>query len=458
VLMEPSDAEVARDESKHGSVIGARRDPQPQAILTVLRPAGAGAREDDETTLAIHDADEPRIAGSVRWHAAWHTFAREAFRKGLEDAYLVDQAVPLGDRPQTLAGLLCDFRVAKASEKQITLTSIQGSLTLTISNIGQLWFVLRCGSIVPYSKLYADASRFANALQPKQDLGMPWRFARALQDDGWILRSPIIWAKPNPMPESCTDRPTSAHEHVFLMTKAARYFYDQEAIREPVSPYNNGRGVNVPLCDGYNGDRMRNGPTQATRQYDTIKGANARNWWVIPTHAFPEAHFATYPPELVERCIRAGTSERGCCAACGAPWVRVTEHNGYTESSSHNYAPCPNKGLLGATGNRAANMTRDGFTPNRNRITTTTGWRASCQCAAGDPVPCTVLDPFLGSGTTALVSDRLRRNAIGIDLSLTYADMAQRRIEQDAGMFAELTPAEPPEDDRMADLFAEAAE
>lgn len=141
-----------------------------------------------------------------------------------------------------------------------------------------------------------------NGLKPKDLVGMPWRLAFALQADGWYLRADIVWAKPNPMPESVTDRPTKAHEYVFLLTKSARYFYDAEAVREPASDYTahtNGRGVDV----GGKHDRTRingNVPTP-------MAGRNLRSVWTIPSAPFPEAHFATFPPALASRCIQAGS-------------------------------------------------------------------------------------------------------------------------------------------------------
>ena len=269
----------------------------------------------------------------------------------------------------------------------------------------------------------------------KQLQMMPARFALALQADGWFLRSSIIWAKPNPMPESCTDRPTSAHEHVFLLSKAARYFYDADAVREAQSEgtierFGNGNAPRKPA--------VKQGGTD--RQSDTWRdpvgvlanGRNLRNVWTIATQAFPDVHYATFPTALVERCIRAGTSERGCCAACGAPWCRVTETN---------YTPGGPKHSGNA---KALRYIRDGEREDsgyKTRHDTTTGWSPGCTCDAG-VVPCTVLDPFIGSGTTALVADRLQRNAIGIDLNTDYARMAQERISRDCPMFVELPPAE----------------
>ena len=284
----------------------------------------------------------------------------------------------------------------------------------------------------------------------KQLQMMPARLAIALQADQWILRSDIIWAKPNPMPESCRDRCTSAHEHIFMLTKKPRYYFDADAIAEPAI-----RAGDVPggtggyisdITGGHNKDGLKaNGmrPVAATRA--------CRNVWTLSTESFSGAHFATFPRALAERCIRAGTSQYGCCAACGAPWVRVTEAGEITA-----------RGGKGARYHAArmddsyAPGTEDDAMTARARITT--GWRAGCQCDAGDPVPCTVLDCFSGAGTTLLVADRLQRHAIGIDLNASYADLARRRIEADAPLFTSWAPAEDQADQRMADLFAEAAE
>ena len=440
------DAKVALDKREHRSIIRAQGDAQPETIFAVLRPTCACAGEDDETAFAIHQADEPCIRGNVRWHSAWHTFASNAVGKGSEDVHLVDQAIALGNRPQTLAGLLCDFRITKASEQQVTLTSIHGGLSLAISDVGQLWFVLRCGSVVPYSRLHADASRSANALLPKQDLGMPWRVARALQEDGWILRSPIIWHKPNPMPESVTDRPTSAHEHVFLLAKNARYFYDADAVRE-TAEY--GYSPTPQMFDG-----VGTGTSAPSRKFGSVQqgsggSRNCRNVWTIATAPFSAAHFATFPPALAERCIRAGTSERGCCAACGAPWGRVVDRIATRAGVTGGATPYDSNRPDGMT------LRAGGFGDGSS---TTTGWAPSCKCASGDPVPATVLDCFAGAGTTLLVADRLQRDAIGIELNPSYTEMAMQRCRDDAPLFASPPPAEPPEDARMRDLFTEAAQ
>lgn len=142
-------------------------------------------------------------------------------------------------------------------------------------------------------------------LKPKDLVGIPWRVAFALQADGWWLRSDIIWSKQNPMPESVRDRPTKAHEYVFLLTKSARYYYDADAIAEPATYPNgmNGRGpVTSPHGQGFAAGRS-DGSTDGTR--------NRRTVWEIATKPYPEAHFATFPPELPDLCIKAGCPKGG---------------------------------------------------------------------------------------------------------------------------------------------------
>lgn len=252
---------------------------------------------------------------------------------------------------------------------------------------------------------------------------MPARLALALQADGWYLRSDIIWAKPNPMPESVTDRPTSAHEHVFLLSKSARYFYDAEAVREPDGNTDHPRNIlHKPEPSGgvlpaHNGIRKADGRNGT--------GRNLRNVWTIATAPYAQAHFATFPPKLVEPCIKAGTSEKGCCAACGAPWVREVEKT-FHQSGLERDNITGQDNMQGWEG-----------IPRGSTAAKTLGWSPSCQCNAA-VVPCTVLDPFGGAGTTGLVADRLGRNAILIELNPEYASMAEQRLHDDAGMFGEV--------------------
>lgn len=155
---------------------------------------------------------------------------------------------------------------------------------------------------------YAIARRAAGNAKSKDLLGIPWMLAFALRDDGWYLRSDIIWHKPNPMPESVRDRPTSAHEHIFLLAKSQRYFYDLEAIQEPSLSAGQARGGGKKysaddaisaIGNSHNLDKY--GVTPATR--------NRRNVWTVATQPYAGAHFAVFPPKLIEPCVLAGSAE-----------------------------------------------------------------------------------------------------------------------------------------------------
>ncbi len=250
-------------------------------------------------------------------------------------------------------------------------------------------------------------------LKPKDLFMMPARVALALQADGWWLRQDIIWSKPNPMPESVTDRPTTAHEHLFLLAKSSTYFYDAEAVRE-------GKG-------GF-----------ADSDVTTV-GRNKRSVWTIATEPYPEAHFATFPQALVGPCIRAGTSARGVCADCGAPWERVIEvkdPEGRLGKGYHDHEDDLGRGQRGVFGANGA--------PTK----TTIGWRPICSCPGLDgdgpwpdlamhpdgeqnwpTEPAVVLDPFAGAGTVAVVARKLGRRSVGIELNPEYVAMARKRLE-----------------------------
>jgi DNA modification methylase len=226
--------------------------------------------------------------------------------------------------------------------------------------------------------------RVPDGLKPKDLIGIPWRVAFALQADGWYLRSDIIWHKPNPMPESVTDRPTKSHEYLFLLSKSERYHYDHTAIQEDavtddprvvdgfVPKSANGKHRGDPQSSEFRKQPRFGGtkygdsddPKHATKsgnEYEPNGKRNKRTVWTVPTSPYKGAHFATFPPALIEPCIKAGSK-------------------------------------------------------------------------AGD----VVLDPFGGAGTTGLVADRLGRDAILCELNPEYAKMAGERIAGENPMFTQV--------------------
>lgn len=266
----------------------------------------------------------------------------------------------------------------------------------------------------------------------KDLIGIPWMVAFALRADGWYLRADVVWAKPNPMPESVTDRPTRSHEFIFLLSKSPSYFYDAEAIREPDRGVAAGNGF-----AGRQDHRLSGGlAVGGTKERWTPGGGrNKRDVWTVTTKPYKGAHFATFPPDLIEPCVLAGAPERAC-AACGAPWERVVERG---ESS------WAERKAAGATWGNVENADSGGGTQRvvhgegvshdlYRAPARTVGFEPSCGCDAG-VVPGVVLDPFSGAGTTGLVALRRGRSFVGLELNPAYAEMARERIRDDAPMF-----------------------
>ena len=303
---------------------------------------------------------------------------------------------------------------------------------------------------------YDNPNRVVTGLKPKDLIGIPWMLAFALRADGWYLRQDIIWHKPNPMPESVTDRCTKAHEYIFLLSKSARYHIDMDAIAEPAQKWIGaagefGRKNEGPLVPGQSAKQHRQrkpaGWDTEKRshgtvhqdgrapevEYSEIDGAtrNRRSVWTIATAPYSGAHFATYPPALVEPCIKAGTSERGCCPKCGAPWERVTKP---TPEYAEKLRRANDRGdwyARAGTNEKRDDGTKQGkLEGGVHKETVTTGWQPTCKCVAGDPVPCTVLDPFSGSATTGAVALRLGRSYIGIELNPKYIKLSEERLSK----------------------------
>lgn len=296
----------------------------------------------------------------------------------------------------------------------------------------------------------------AYSLKPKDLIGIPWRLAFALQAAGWWLRSDIIWAKPNPMPESVTDRPTKAHEYIFLLSKSERYFYDHEAIKEPSVYRDMERGGTVykdaaafdgkhaAASDKQRGHSRRHAGFNArwdemSKEEQGQNGRNRRDVWTVATQPFAEAHFATFPEALVEPCILAGTSAHGVCPECGAPHVRIIEKAQTPMDTPGGKAGLEQPGFSAARMNghkqAASRLLGDPSADNPFPQAITVGWQTTCKHDPSVTVPALALDPFAGSGTTGVVALRHGRRFLGIELNPKYVAMAQKRIRDDCPMF-----------------------
>lgn len=247
------------------------------------------------------------------------------------------------------------------------------------------------------NRTHRDKPISTDKIKPaKNILGQPWILAFALQADGWILRQDIIWHKTNAKPESVHDRCTQSHEYVFLFSKKPRYWFDKWAIMEPAqydgrkdTVYKGAVKGNKPLVPGNDSINLDG---QRERWYFDENGnalRNRRSVWSIPTESSELEHFATFPQALITPMILGGIPPR-CCAACGKPYKHVVKKSG---STYHDH-----------------------------------GYQKACTCDTEDWQPGIVLDPFMGTGTTALVARAEKRDYLGIELNPAYRDVSVNRM------------------------------
>jgi DNA modification methylase len=284
---------------------------------------------------------------------------------------------------------------------------------------------------------FVRPSSLGKQVKPKDLLGIPWMLAFALRADGWYLRQGIIWAKPNPMPESVRDRCTKSHEYIFLLTKQPTYYFDHEAMKEPATSSHPAGNKSHKYVEAYETSDSEEHRTKA----GLLKLANVvwatrnrRSVWTVTTKPFRGAHFATFPPALIEPCILAGTSDGGACAACGTPLERIVEKGppdlehqiACGSDSAGNYDGEATKDYATAGAQNASDVKRRILEGMRPKITV--GYRKTCTCDTTATTPCTVLDPFGGSGTSSMVAQKHHRNSIMCELNSEYVPLARGRV------------------------------
>jgi DNA modification methylase len=254
----------------------------------------------------------------------------------------------------------------------------------------------------------------------KNLLMVPSRIALALQADGWVVRAENVWHKTTALPESVRDRPTRAHSMIYMLARSPNYYYDDVAVMEPVTGNANARSAGSPKdAPPGSGNRANGSFYGATDRL--VSARNVRSVWSMPVGKHGGAHTATFPPELPHICIKASTSEHGACAECGNPWRRVV-HRGVVggnvrEDGSVSPRAVSRNGIVRRPGkykNTAKDLRRlDGTILQAPE---TLGWKPSCECGTA-VIPCQVLDPFAGSGTTLAVAKQLGLIYLGIELN-----------------------------------------
>ncbi len=235
-------------------------------------------------------------------------------------------------------------------------------------------------------------------------------------NDGYVLRKGS-W------------RPTDSYEFVLMLTKTGSYFCDREAVLEPgVYPSGESRS-------GGNGHKSLDSGSRTTeglhnKEWVGNGGRNIRSVWAFPTAPGKFKHYAAFPPRLPEICIKAATSEKGCCPTCGSPWARVIDVSGETPRDRQNKLGSAGY-AQGQPGGNAQGLDHSGGHGSNIRPRETVGWRPTCSCSRADPIPCRVLDPFSGAGTTALVAERLGVDSFNIDTSAEYIALSEERLADD---------------------------
>lgn len=282
---------------------------------------------------------------------------------------------------------------------------------------------------------------FKTGVKKKDLCGVPWRVAFALQEDGWYLRQWMPWVKRNSMPESSEDRPSTACEVIFLLTKSPDYFFDMESVRRRAIPTRtviteramsgrsaSGRGIK-PSGNAIPGSVMETNDARNFRSadlwFDSVGLLMEEGQLLgldVPVRPNPRAHFASFPERLVKPLIRCGSSEKGVCPHCGAPWRRVVDKERVATRPGTN-TKIPDGATALDVGNRD---------PERHvtRSTTVT-WEPTCDCADNDPIPSIVGDPFTGSGTVLQIARQFRRRAVGCELNPQYVEIARKRVAND---------------------------
>lgn len=288
------------------------------------------------------------------------------------------------------------------------------------------------GSLVPPTPIPPGS-----VLKPKDMVLIPFRLALALQADGWWLRSTIIWHKPNCMPSSVKDRPTTDFEYVFLLAKSKKYYYDADAIREPnANPkrtnYTPGKRAyaegNTEQCNDTR--TRRNDGFEAYANGKVCNGRNKRTVWKVSTLPYKDAHFATFPPKLIEPMILAGSAEKAC-EHCGTAWTRVTKKVEFGRADTDSKLE---DGIHERSGAKSLATKRQAYRAaglESPPFPITIGWQPSCDCPDNNGTGASVVfDPFAGSGTTLAEAKRHGRHYCGIEANPEYVMMIEKRIAE----------------------------
>jgi len=363
-------------------------------VRRVLRPDGT-------LWLNMGDSYAGSPCGSFNGGGFKDVSARNGGRdmSGVETSGRMDKLKASGLKPKDLCGIPWRVALALQADGVVDMKAV--------NQIERIRSELIHEYQDPYTKIPNRVLKVLDRLQKEYE---------EAKGDSWYLRMDNIWHKPNPMPESCTDRPTKSHEYIFLLTKSAKYFYDADAVREMMKPESVSR-YNYPF-GGKKSEELRRTDNQTAIVGDRQPpaGRNLRSVWTIPTQSCKFSHFATFPEKLVNRCILAGTAETAC-GICGTPFKRMVEKTNRPD------------------GNRphGTHYEKDrGDSKQLDKVLTevkTLGFFPACE-HNDNTGKCIVFDPFSGTNTVGYRAQEMGRGWIGIELKTEYKDFGENRVAQ----------------------------
>lgn len=300
VVTNDTDVEIVLDAVDGVSIVISNLDTNIHPVLRVLSSGSTGASKERDSSLPVKETHKPVTKCIRDIQPIGDTITFDTPLKRFPDIYLVDDAIALRDGFDTSPSYSGNFRITQATLEQFSFSLGNCGIDIRTSLVAHMFTPNSFGSLVRYTELYDKAKRKSNAQRAKQEFGIPFMLRQALMEDGWICRSTIIWSKPNCMPESVTDRPTKAHEYIFLLSKNERYYYDADAIREPLAPdtlskggigedgygyvTNRQRGIDEP-------DFIQSHPFSGSTKPGALRhinpaGRNKRSVWTVSTMPF----------------------------------------------------------------------------------------------------------------------------------------------------------------------------
>ena len=487
-LVKVTDADVFIDATQGASIILSDSQLDSKPMLDLLLPPGSHSLHDNQTSLAVEESGKPMAERIGNGKPTRNSLPVKSSSKCVMQVDPVQVDISFANSFPFLACDCGDVSVSETSNEHFSFASVDGLIQIRFESVRHILLSFD-DETIPYQIWYSKSIRTASQNRPGQLMNIPHRVAEALQSDGWLLRQTIVWSKRSPMPESlggtrwvrcrvkaadrrhdgighyggefrngisgdtwanenrvkyidcpgcpkCTPhggyilrrgqgRCTTAHEYVFLFAKTNRYFWDAHASLEKAicgTPGNKTHKGATAYLAGDDKHRTKLG----LANIGANESRNMRSVWTLSSEPTRELHFATFPSELVRRCLSGSVSAKGVCPHCGAPWAPIIHASGGTLGAGwHDQSDDLRVGQRCSWPSGETSIGRAGEQPYAKKLH---GYRPTCGCPVHEPIGATILDPFSGLATTGQTARHLGHRYIGIDLNEAYVKIAAKRI------------------------------